>query len=73
MRLQMIGLWGIVERNTYLVRRYFWWEFAFFIWTIANTLTITKAFLGSWVTFTSAGPSERRVLSTSDWMTCSLR
>ena len=41
MRLQMIGLWGVVERNTYLVRRYFWWELAFFIWTIANTLTIT--------------------------------
>jgi ABC-2 type transport system permease protein len=41
MRIQLIGLWGIVERNTYLVRRYFWWELAFFIWTVANTLTIT--------------------------------
>jgi ABC-2 type transport system permease protein len=39
-RLQMIGLWGVVERNTYLIKRYGWWEFAFFIWTIANTLTI---------------------------------
>jgi ABC-2 type transport system permease protein len=41
MRIQLIGLWGIVERNAYLVRRYFWWELAFFVWTVANTLTIT--------------------------------
>ena len=41
MRLQMVGLWGVVERNAYLVKRYCWWELAFFIWTIANTLTIT--------------------------------
>ncbi len=39
-RLQLIGLWGVVERNTYLIKRYGWWELAFFIWTIANTLTI---------------------------------
>ena len=39
-RLQFIGLWGVVERNTYLIKRYGWWELAFFIWTIANTLTI---------------------------------
>src|SRR5215831_6179758 len=36
----MIGLWGVVERNAYLVKRYGWWELAFFVWTIANTLTI---------------------------------
>jgi ABC-2 type transport system permease protein len=41
MRIQLIGLWGIVERNAYLVKRYFWWELAFFIWTVANTLAIT--------------------------------
>jgi ABC-2 type transport system permease protein len=35
-----VGLAGIVERNMYLVKRYVWWEIAFFIWTIANTLTI---------------------------------
>jgi ABC-2 type transport system permease protein len=39
-RLQMVGLLGVVERNIYLVKRYGWWELAFFIWTIANTLTI---------------------------------
>ena len=40
MRLQAIALLGVVERNAYLVRRYAWWELAFFVWTIANTLTI---------------------------------
>jgi ABC-2 type transport system permease protein len=39
-RRQLIGLGGIVERNAYLVRRYAWWELAFFVWTVANTLTI---------------------------------
>ncbi|MDQ4058823.1 MAG: ABC transporter permease [Actinomycetota bacterium] len=37
---ELIGLGGIVERNIYLVKRYIWWEVAFFIWTVANTLTI---------------------------------
>jgi ABC-2 type transport system permease protein len=39
-RLQLICLWGVVERNVYLVKRYAWWELAFFVWTVANTLTI---------------------------------
>jgi ABC-2 type transport system permease protein len=40
MRLQMIALLGVVERNTYLIKRYGWWELAFFVYTIANTLTV---------------------------------
>ena len=40
LRLQGIALLGVVERNTYLIKRYGWWELAFFIWTIANTLSI---------------------------------
>jgi ABC-2 type transport system permease protein len=40
LRSELIGLAGVVERNVYLVRRYVWWEIAFFIWTVANTLTI---------------------------------
>jgi ABC-2 type transport system permease protein len=40
LRRQLIGLGGIVERNTYLIKRYAWWELAFFVWTVANTLTI---------------------------------
>jgi ABC-2 type transport system permease protein len=39
-RRQLIGLVGVVERNTYLAKRYGWWELAFFLWTVANTLTI---------------------------------
>ncbi len=39
-RLQAIALAGVVERNTYLIKRYGLWELAFFIWTVANTLTI---------------------------------
>ena len=39
-RRQLIGLFGIVERNVYLTKRYFLWDLAFMVWTIANTLTI---------------------------------
>jgi ABC-2 type transport system permease protein len=39
-RHQAIALLGVVERNAYLVKRYGWWELAFFVWTVANTLTI---------------------------------
>jgi ABC-2 type transport system permease protein len=39
-RSELIGLGGVVERNVYLTRRYIWWDVAFMIWTIANTLTI---------------------------------
>jgi len=37
---ELIGLGGVVERNVYLTRRYIWWDLAFFLWTVANTLTI---------------------------------
>ncbi|MDX6518044.1 MAG: type transport system permease protein [Gaiellaceae bacterium] len=40
LRHEFIGLSGVVERNWYLVKRYVWWELAFFFWTAANTLTI---------------------------------
>jgi len=40
LRHEFIGLSGVVERNWYLVKRYAWWEVAFFFWTAANTLTI---------------------------------
>jgi ABC-2 type transport system permease protein len=40
MRAELIGLGGVVERNVYLVKRYFLWDVAFFLWTVANTLTI---------------------------------
>jgi ABC-2 type transport system permease protein len=40
MRNQLVGLFGIVERNVYLTKRYILWDVAFMVWTIANTLTI---------------------------------
>jgi ABC-2 type transport system permease protein len=40
LRHELIGLSGVVERNWYLVKRYIWWDLAFFLWTVANTLTI---------------------------------
>ena len=40
LRAELVGLAGVVERNAYLVRRYVWWDLAFFVWTVANTLTI---------------------------------
>jgi ABC-2 type transport system permease protein len=40
LRNELIGLYGVVERNIYLTRRYLLWDIAFLFWTIANTLTI---------------------------------
>jgi len=40
LRMELIGLSGIVERNAYIIKRYVMWELAFFVWTLANTLTI---------------------------------
>ena len=47
LRHELIGLSGVFERNVYLVTRYIWWDLAFFVWTIANTLTIV--FIGEGV------------------------
>ena len=40
MRAELVGAGGVVERNSYLTKRYIWWDVAWFIWTVANTLTI---------------------------------
>jgi ABC-2 type transport system permease protein len=40
LRHELIGFSGVVQRNVYLVKRYIWWDIAFMVWTIANTLTI---------------------------------
>jgi ABC-2 type transport system permease protein len=39
-RDELVGLYGVVERNVYLTKRYLLWDLAFLLWTIANTLTI---------------------------------
>lgn len=40
LRNDLVGLGGIIERNAYLIKRYALWEVAFFVWTVANSLTI---------------------------------
>src|SRR2546421_2879780 len=40
LRHELVGLGGVIERNIYLVKRYIWRDGAFFLWTVANTLTI---------------------------------
>ena len=40
MRAELVGAGGVVERNYYLTKRYIWWDVAWFVWTVANTLTI---------------------------------
>jgi ABC-2 type transport system permease protein len=39
-RTELTGLAGVVERNVYLVKRYAWWEVAFFVYTVASSYTI---------------------------------
>jgi ABC-2 type transport system permease protein len=52
LRDELIGLYGVVERNVYLTKRYLLWDLAFLLWTIANTLTIV--FIARGVHLTSA-------------------
>ncbi len=40
LRDELVGLYGVVERNLYLTKRYLLWDLAFLLWTVANTLTI---------------------------------
>jgi ABC-2 type transport system permease protein len=55
-RHELVGLGGVVERNWYLVKRYIWWEVAFFLWTAANTLTIV--FIAEGVGLSAAAENE---------------
>ena len=53
---ELIGLFGVVERNLYLTKRYFLWDLAFLLWTVANTLTIV--FISRGVDLTPAARNE---------------
>src|SRR5438034_4468364 len=59
LRHELIGLSGVVERNVYLVKRYIWWDVAFMLWTIANTLTIVFIARG-----VNVPPAEENALAT---------
>jgi ABC-2 type transport system permease protein len=58
-RNELIGLYGVVERNLYLTKRYFLWDLAFLLWTIANTLTIVFISRG-----VDLSPAEQNELAT---------
>jgi ABC-2 type transport system permease protein len=62
LRHELIGLAGVFERNVYLVRRYIWWDIAFFVWTVANTLTIV--FIGEGVQATGGNVDVDRLTTT---------
>jgi ABC-2 type transport system permease protein len=62
MRAELIGLGGVVERNVYLTKRYFLWDVAFFVWTVANTLTIV--FIAKGVEATGGQIDVNRVTTT---------
>src|SRR5579871_3107792 len=58
-RDELIGLFGVVERNVYLTKRYLLWDLAFLLWTVANTLTIVFIARGVGIP-----PAERNALET---------
>ncbi|HEY0417662.1 MAG TPA: ABC transporter permease [Gaiellaceae bacterium] len=58
-RDELIGLYGVVERNVYLTKRYLLWDLAFLLWTVANTLTIVFIARGVGI-----APAERNELET---------
>jgi ABC-2 type transport system permease protein len=62
LRHELIGLAGVFERNVYLVRRYIWWDIAFFVWTVANTLTIV--FIGEGIQATGGEIDVQRTTAT---------
>jgi ABC-2 type transport system permease protein len=59
LRDELVGLFGVVERNLYLTKRYLLWDLAFLVWTIANTLTIVFISRGVGVS-----PAEQNQLAT---------
>src|SRR5256886_13211742 len=40
LRTELTGLAGVVQRNVYLVKRYAWWEVAFFAYTVAGSYPV---------------------------------
>src|SRR3954467_14781790 len=55
-RHELVALVGVVERNLYLTKRYFLWDVAYLLWTIANTLTIV--FIARGVDVSAAAQNE---------------
>jgi len=62
LRDELVGLYGVVERNVYLTRRYLLWDLAFLLWTIANTLTIVFIARGVGISATERNALETKLL-----------
>jgi ABC-2 type transport system permease protein len=62
MRAELVGAGGVVERNIYLTRRYIWWDVAWFVWTVANTLTIV--FIAKGIAATGGSLDVNRTMTT---------
>ncbi|MBA2693360.1 MAG: ABC transporter permease [Rubrobacter sp.] len=45
--MEMVAVWGYVQRNYYLTKRYWMWELVWLVYTMMNTVTIT--FIGAGV------------------------
>ncbi len=62
LRDELVGLYGVVERNIYLTKRYLLWDLAFLLWTIANTLTIVFIAKGVGVSAAEQNTLETKLL-----------
>ncbi|HZP73636.1 MAG TPA: ABC transporter permease [Gaiellaceae bacterium] len=62
LRDELVGLYGVVERNVYLTKRYLLWDLAFLLWTVANTLTIVFIARGVGIGVTERNELETKLL-----------
>lgn len=53
--MELIAVWGYVQRNYYLTKRYWMWELVWLVYTMMNTVTIT--FIGAGVGALDGGGS----------------
>jgi ABC-2 type transport system permease protein len=53
--MEMVAVWGFVQRNYFLTKRYFMWEIVWIVYITANAMAIT--FIGAGVEAVSGGES----------------
>ena len=51
--VEVIAVWGYVQRNYFLTKRYFMWELVWLTFTTVNAMSIT--FIGAGVELVGAG------------------
>ena len=60
--IELIAVWGYVQRNYYLTKRYFMWEIVWLVYITANAMAIT--FIGAGVEAVSGTKVDTRYLMT---------